>query len=440
MLALALVTAGMGFTACEDEPDKYEVAGGTPTINYIRPVDVASKDSLLTSASMSSSICIIGSNLRSVTEILFNDQAAVLNTSYMTDNTIIVTVPSTLPDQVSDKIYFVTNAKDTVAYDFSVIIPAPSISALSNEWAAAGEDVTITGDYFLTYDNYPLTITVGDDGYQIPTSDLTITKTSIKFTMPSDMPKHEAIYITTKYGTTKAAFQYMDDRGMLFDFDNPFNGGSTVLGNWGWHAQTITSDDTSLSGNFLQLGNGTTTMDDETWADTPFHFEYWAGNWGNGYADYPKLYDVADFTDWTEKSLKFEMFIPSNYPWSAAPMQVMFGGINRVNMGEQDPGCNNTWFHDDDASWGRALYMPWNNDNGTYDTGDKWVTVTIPFTDFNKYYDGNAAKNTFSSVTDFASFEIFVITGSANDKTAIPAGTACTPIIKIDNIRVVPNK
>ncbi|MGN1229607.1 MAG: hypothetical protein ACI4T5_08125, partial [Prevotella sp.] len=33
------VAALMGmsvFTSCEDEPDKYEVAGGTPTINYIR--------------------------------------------------------------------------------------------------------------------------------------------------------------------------------------------------------------------------------------------------------------------------------------------------------------------------------------------------------------------------------------------------------------------
>lgn len=93
LFAVALATVSAGFTSCEDEPDKYEVAGGTPTIDYVRPVDAASKDSLLTGASLNNTICIVGRNLRSVTKINFNDQAAVLNTSYMTDNTIIVTVP-----------------------------------------------------------------------------------------------------------------------------------------------------------------------------------------------------------------------------------------------------------------------------------------------------------------------------------------------------------
>ena len=33
LFAMALVAASAGFTSCEDEPDKYEVAGGTPTID-----------------------------------------------------------------------------------------------------------------------------------------------------------------------------------------------------------------------------------------------------------------------------------------------------------------------------------------------------------------------------------------------------------------------
>ena len=218
LFAMALVAAGAGFTSCEDEPDKYEVAGGTPTIDYVRPVDVASKDSLLTAASLNNTICIVGRNLRSVTEINFNDQKAVLNTSYMTDNTIIVTVPKAIPNKVSDKIYFITSKQDTVAYDFKTIVPAPVINSMSNEWAAAGEEVTIKGDYFLDYDNSHLTIKVGDN-YTIPYSDMKFDQNSIRFNMPEDMPKHEPIYITTINGTTKAGFRYMDNRGMLFDFD-----------------------------------------------------------------------------------------------------------------------------------------------------------------------------------------------------------------------------
>ena len=37
LFAMTLVTASAGFTSCEDEPDKYEVAGGTPTIDYVPP-------------------------------------------------------------------------------------------------------------------------------------------------------------------------------------------------------------------------------------------------------------------------------------------------------------------------------------------------------------------------------------------------------------------
>ncbi|MBP8936743.1 MAG: hypothetical protein KBG68_13800, partial [Prevotella sp.] len=155
-LMVVLAAASIGFISCEDEPDKYETTTATPSINYIRPVDIASKDSLLTSAPMNSTICLIGNNLRSIKELDFNDQKAVLNTSYITDNTLIVTVPNTIPSTVSDKLYVITTKNDTIPYDFKVIVPAPTISSMSNEWAAANETVTITGDYFLDYSNYPL--------------------------------------------------------------------------------------------------------------------------------------------------------------------------------------------------------------------------------------------------------------------------------------------
>ena len=433
-LMVVLATASIGFTSCEDEPDKYESTTATPSINYIRPVDIASKDSLLSAASMNSTICLVGSNLRSVKELDFNDQKAVLNTSYMTDNTLIVTVPKTIPAKVSDKLYIITTKNDTIPYDFKVIVPAPTISSMSNEWAAANETVTITGDYFLDYSNYPLSIKVGDD-YTLPTSAIqSITKTGITFTMPSDVPTGKNFYITTKYGTTKAPFQYKDKRGMLFDFDTPWDG-VNVLGNHGWHNQKIQKDDTSLSGNYLMLGDADMTKDG-AWNDGNFSFEYWAGTWNHTFdADGPKLNDVADFSGWENKSIKFEMYIPSANPWCAAPMQIIFAGTDKVTL----PTANNTFFHSGDG-WGRALYMPWNNDNLSYDTGGKWVTVTIPLSDFNKDWDGNAAKKAFSSIEDFASLTIFVTTGSYDSKTVIPTGKDCHPIIKIDNIRVVPNK
>lgn len=448
LFAMALVAAGAGFTSCEDEPDKYEVAGGTPTIDYVRPVDAASKDSLLTAASLNNTICIVGRNLRSVTKINFNDQAAVLNTSYMTDNTIIVTVPKTIPNKVSDKIYFITSKQDTVAYDFKTVVPAPAINSMSNEWAAAGEEVTIKGDYFLDYDNSHLTIKVGDN-YTIPYEDLKISQNNIRFNMPEDMPKHEPIYITTINGTTKAGFRYMDNRGMLFDFDTPWKEGGDVLGNNGWHSRTITSDATSLSGNYMVLGE-TAMGSDGGWNDGNFSFEYWPGSWQDPetYSSRPRMQDLADFSDWKNMSLKFEMCIPADNGWSAAPMQIYFGSVSQISngaagvkdiYGNEMAGANNTFFHEQ-GKLARALYMPWQNtEDKLYNTEGKWVTVTIPLADFVYDYDGNKGLS-YNGVNDFSAFNIFIVKGAYNDASVLPTGVDCNPIIKIDNIRVVPNK
>ena len=449
-LSLALVAfAALTTTSCKDEPDAYEIQDGKPTVNFIRPVSASSKDSIITAASMQSTICIVGENLRSITALLFNDQPAVLNTSYMTDHTLIVTVPNEIPDKVSDKIFFVTKDKDTVSYDFHVIIPAPVVASMSNEWAAAGEEVTIIGDYFLDYADFPVTVNFGDS-YQLPrTAIKSVTKNRITFTMPENVPE-DRVSVTSIYGTTQGAFQYRDTRGMLFDFDTPIKTG-VVLGNHGWHNRDIVSDDTSLKGNYMVLG-GAAMGDDGGWNDGNFSFEYWAGNWADpeNYAEYVRISDLADFTDFANMSLKFEMNIPKDNAWSAAPMQIFFGSVTQIstgNTGVKDiygnvlGGCNNTFFHTQGSACPRALYMPWkDSDDLLYHTDGQWTTVTIPLTDFIYDFDGNKLSSGFVSTADFGSFNIFVIKGSYDDKTALPMGVACNPVIKIDNIRVVPNK
>ena len=448
-LCLALICgASLAVTSCKDEPDAYEIQSGKPTINFIRPVSVEAKDSIITAASMRSTVCVVGENLRSVTELFFNDQPAVLNTSYMTDHTLIVTVPNEIPELVTDKIYFVTQSKDTVTYDFHVTIPAPTVASMSNEWASPGEEVTIVGDYFLDYENYPLTVHFGD--YTLPRSAITsITKNRITFVMPEGAP-HDKVSVESIYGETEGAFQYMDNRGMLFDFDTPCKTG-TVLGNNGWHARTITADDTSLSGNYLVMGGGAAMGEDGGWNDGDFSFEYWAGDWGDpeSYPSHPRISDLADFSDFENLNLKFEMNIPADYAWSAAPMQIYFGSVTQVSNGAAGvkdiygntlAGANNTFFHEQ-GKLNRALYMPWKDtEDKLYHTDGKWVTVTIPLTDFNMDYDGNKIDKFFTSTADFGCFNIFIIRGGYDDKSALPVGVACNPIIKIDNIRVVPNK
>jgi hypothetical protein len=272
ILALTAI-AGLLLTSCKDEPDKYEVAGGTPTINYIRCLSteiVGNNDAadthytngeLVTSASPQSLLCLVGENLRSVYEMYFNDQKAILNSSYITDNTLIVSVPRTIPQEVSDKIYMITQNKDTITYDFSVIIPAPTISTMSNEYAEAGSTAKLYGSYFIDDPNVPLTLTF-PNGAVAEDVKINDSYSEVSFTVP-ECEVSGPITVSNIYGTVNTTFYYKDTRGMLFDFDTPNSETGVVLGNHGWHARDILSDETSLSGKFVQLGDAGTTLDEK---------------------------------------------------------------------------------------------------------------------------------------------------------------------------------
>ena len=443
--------AGLMLTSCKDEPDKYKVAGGTPTINYIRCLSseiVGNNDAadthytngeLVTSASPQSLLCLVGENLRSVYEMYFNDQKAILNSSYITDNTLIVSVPRSIPQEVSDKIYMITQNKDTITYDFSVIIPAPTISTMSNEYAEAGSTAKLYGSYFIDDPNVPLTLTF-PNGAVAEDVKINDSYSEVSFTVP-ECEVSGPITVSNIYGTVNTTFYYKDTRGMLFDFDTPNSETGVVLGNHGWHARDILSDETSLSGKFVQLGDAGTTLDEKGgWNDSKFSFEYWPGNWANPenyQGDGVRLTSLADFSKWENMAYKFEMYIPSSNPWKAGAMQIIVGGVDKVSYGESGVkdidgntlgGSNNTYFNNDELP--RALYRPWTT-TGSYDTGDQWVTVTIPIkTSFTYGFSGAAATGSLNA-SDFTSLIIFVCAGGVE-------GTECNPIIKIDNIRAVP--
>ncbi len=140
-------------------------------------------------------------------------------------------------------------------------------------------------------------------------------------------------------------------------------------------------------------------------------------------------------------ALKFEMLIPSSNPWKSGAMQLIIGGVELVTGGAADAididgnktaGANNKFISGDGLPMApRALYRPWEA-TGSYDTGDKWVTVTVPYTSF--VYNSDGTTNSYEiNAQSFTSLTIFVWSGGVT-------GTACEPIIKIDNIRAVPIK
>lgn len=371
--------------------------------------------------------------------MFFNDLEAVLNSSYITDNTLIVTTPKNIPSAVNDKITMITHNQDTVYYDFHIVIPGPVVTSMSNEYAKPGNIVTIYGSYFIDDPNIPLQVTLPDG--KIITEFTDQTENAITFVMP-ECTQEGNITVTTIYGKTKSSFHYLDSRGILFDFDTPNAKTGAVLGNHGWHPQKIESDETSLSGNYLRLGDPDVTLTaDGAWNDGKFSFEYWPGNWADPETysgDGVRLTDLADFSDYTNMSYKFEMLVPKANPWAAGAMQIIVGGVTKIsngNAGVKDidgnvlGGCNNTYFNNDELP--RGIYRPWEA-TGSFDTADEWVTVTIPISEFKYGMSGGSATGSLKA-SDFTSLTIFVVGGGIT-------GKECNPVIKIDNIRAVPNK
>ena len=357
--AAAALVAAVSFTACQDEPDRFRLTDGKPTVYYVRPVKAAAADSLLTSAYMGNSICLVGDNLTSVYKLLFNDQQATLNNSYITNHTLLVDVPNEIPGEVSNKMYLITKNADTVKVDFQVLVPGPTILSMKNEHTPAGSTTVLYGDYFVDDPNVPLEIAVGNKEATIKA----FTKGSITFVVPEDAEENTSIKVSTIYGDAESVFRWKDTRGMLFNFDT-----DPHPANHGWHAQVIETDETALDGNFLRLGGVDVTMsEDGAWDDGHFSFEYWPGDWTTpvSYNDSPLLTDYADFSKWEDMALKFELFVPSANPWMAGSMQLIVGGVEKISgssagediYGNNVAGANNTFFNGNVLP--RGLYTPW---------------------------------------------------------------------------------
>lgn len=416
-------------TACEDQPDKYEIADGVPALKYVRSPLPEEADSLLVGAYLGNTVCLVGDNLRSIYELYFNDQKATLNTSYMTDHTILVDIPKNIPEEVTNKIYMITKSGEKVDFDFSVMVPAPVVSSMSCEYAPAGSEAVLYGDYFVDDPNVPLTISMPGDitveGEQITS----ITKTAVKFIVPVGAVQGN-IRVKSIYGTGQSVFQYKDTRNILFDWDGKYEGALAAGNSWSGDdekkGQTISSVP-PIDGNYLVLGPS--TLLGGQW-ETPnaYVMMYWPDQ--HATQGCVPLYDLPQFKKMLEEyeledlAVKFEAYVPASNPWMAEGMQIQFTSLDEVSMENQ----NNDYVYGEGKE-PRGVWVPW-EETGSYDTGNQWVTVTLKMSEFNKQVSGVVSETEFTK-EKLAGLSIFLRGGGVD-------GKECEPIICIDNIRVVP--
>lgn len=405
--ALSLLTAFI-FTACQKEDaGKYEITDGVPVIYYVRPPSAKTADSLLVGAYMGETICLVGDNLTSIRELYFNDIKATLNINLITKHTLFVNVPRDVPNEKLDKIVMVLKSGEKAYYDFIVRIPAPQVAKIKCEQTPEGDDVILYGDYFFDNQTKPISINIG--GYTVSHDDIVeVQKTQLTFKAPAQDIKGQ-ISVTTAYGNSgRTKFIFRDDRGLITGFEDGYVGG------WGRPTHIEEDPAYALWGKYVKLAGNLT-----------------AGAWNSGGNDYTINIWGEDngvpagnlFTaDPATAILKFEANVLET--WSALPMIFCFYAQNGQEGYLWDDG------NETGGGAPRGVWVPW-METGAYVTSS-WETIAIPLADFK--YNGRGVEVSLS--TAFGSLGISVH-NRGNDAWN---GADCSPVILIDNVRVVPGE
>lgn len=420
-IALGACLLALGMNSCEQNPNAYEVTKGEPVIKYIITTDAAASDSIISEAYTEEVICVVGDNLRSIKKVFFNDREAILSPSFINNHTLIISVPSSLPDDITNKIYFHAENGNIVEHPFKVNAPGPSISGITCEFIPAGQSAVLMGNYFVDNATIPLQVIMPDG--QLAQIDK-FEQTKITFTVPEGCTEPGQIRVVTAYGEGKSTFWFNDDRNIVVDFDGS-HGGNADGGGWRWGAdhKHKTADWESvpaIDGDFLFLAGD---LDEYGgWNDGGFEFDIWGVN----LLSQPKFAAMVANNDLKDLCLKFEAYVPSAHPWGA-------GGLQFIWMGDETasnaPHSN--------PAYPRGMWRPWADEN-PYSTGDQWITVTIPMTEF--CYDQKYHKiTTLEDVSLLNGLTIFVLEGYDNDIEK-GLGKKSSPWIALDNIRIVPIK
>ena len=366
-----LVIAGGILSACSDDD-----TSGNPAIRYIRVTRPASSDSLIVSAGQGQMIAIMGTNLRSVRELWFNDLPAVLNPAFITDNTIITRVPSEIPSANTNTLKMVFANGETLDYDFSVDISEPRIDRMKSEYVNVGEEAIIYGDYF--YEPLTVTFAGGVQGEIVSIED-----TEVHIKVP-DGAQPGPVTVATGFGETESNFWFRDNRNIIASFDG------TTTGMWHGPAFIKESDNdiSPINGKFLRI--------DQVMAAWGW-FEMYVGPSDSDAALELKNIPLDAFTNPEGYSLKFE--INTQEPLTGAHL--------RMYIGPDMAGQRGTTYY----NWQPNL-----------NTEGAWETISIPWVDV---YEAN---------------DRFVYNPDGYGTSMHFSGpNAFTAKFGLDNMRVVPN-
>lgn len=233
-LAIMGVTA-IQFNACKKKDD------------VAKSGDLSSASAAPDSALPRTLITISGVGINGISKVEFDTISANFNPTYNTESNLLVYVPQNA-NYGPQKITLTNTAGKSLAIDFVVIQPAPTITSVNPLSASPDSIVTVTGNYFKNIQE----VLLGAVAAEIVDSS---SQTELKFRVPQGVPAGR-VTITTAGGTVVSSATVVTETAILIsDFDG---GGIRPDGN-SWYSYGDMSSKAVASsapdpyqGNFLK--------------------------------------------------------------------------------------------------------------------------------------------------------------------------------------------
>jgi hypothetical protein len=251
MLMLFLMGGLVFLSSCQKEdPTAPLEAKAPPVIERVRLIDPAKADSSLQSSTLGTTIVIVGQNLAATQHVTFNGLVTPVNPVYATETHLIVTIPSNTPTvataaNVPNELK-VVNAKGEATYTFTILPPAPIVEGVSNEYAKAGEEITLYGQFF-----YFIEKVTFPGGVEVAGSNVTTSAdgNTLKVIVPEGVDASQGDIIVTSASGSSAAnrrSKLFNSHGMIIDWDTLNESGSIL--NFGWGIDPSKAVTTSAKG------------------------------------------------------------------------------------------------------------------------------------------------------------------------------------------------
>lgn len=441
-----LAFIAVGFTACNDDDDYFKDDAQNSEIViskiYLEDAESSVTDREVDYARLGQIIRIEGSGLYGMKYVYVNGYDTYFNRTFVTDNSMMIQLDGDTPisdaeEDVRNTIRFVKDGAETI-YPFTIRAASPSVSSISCTLPQPGETVTVYG-----FNLHETTLVTLPDGTEI--TDIVSDEDGewYSFTMPSGITAGGAILSEGANGSASTPEYFNFSSCMVLDFD-----GNGTQGYWSWSetGSMVNADD--LVNDPLSAGRGLCYQilperlitAGGVVSNKSRAVECWTAGNDNDADDWSWMFSyIPADTPVEDIAFQFDVYVPESSPWTTCG-QIEIALINNYNLG----GIGSD---DDNDGNAVAFYVPYIEEGVMIDFfTEGWQTVTIPFSEFNKYAteieDGSSP--TFQEIVDdrnSASYKNFGI-GFANTNFTyggvdIEAETFSNRIY-LDNWRVVP--